>query len=66
MAFAICPDEGLPRLWRFVEGGLPPGVISVLDAKQNLLCIDKELFGKLSELDQIQVLRTHARYEYAS
>ena len=65
MAFAICPDDGLPRLWRFVEpGGLPRGVMASLDAEQNLLIIDKELFDRMDWIDQHMLLRTHAPTTY--
>jgi hypothetical protein len=66
MVFALCPDDGPPRLWRFVAPGeLPPGVISELDAEQNILRIDRELLVLLPELEQHRVLRTHARFTYA-
>ena len=59
MAFTLCPDNGLPRLWRFVAPGvLPPGVLCTLDAEQNLLTIDKEAFDQLPELERHQILRT--------
>jgi hypothetical protein len=60
MAFNICPDDGPPRLWRFVDPGvLPPEVVATLDKKQNLLTIDRELYDKLPWLEQHIVLRTH-------
>lgn len=68
MAFALCPDNGLPRLWRFVaagelgfEGGRP--IVALLLKDQNLLKIDKELFDQLIPTDQHRLLRTHHAFE---
>jgi hypothetical protein len=59
MAFSLCPDDGLPRLWRFVaRGALPSGVLCKLDERINLLTIDKEAFDQLPELERHMVLRT--------
>ena len=51
MVFTLCPDDGPPRLWRFVapgELGLSkagnPIVAVLLDG--NILKIDRELFVK--------------------
>ena len=68
MAYAICPDEGYPRVWRFVPTGvLPSGVLSTLDPAQNVQVIDKDLFDKLLQFpDQHLVLRTHAHQLLAS
>lgn len=66
MPYALCPDDGPPRLWRFVNGGsLPNDVVSMLDKKQNLLLINKNLFDQLGELEKHEILRTHASIEYA-
>lgn len=60
MSFNICPDDGPPRLWRFVAPGvLPEDLLCELHKQQNLLVIDKEKFDKLIGLDQHIVLRTH-------
>jgi hypothetical protein len=68
MSFALCPDGGLPRLWRFVDGhqeeSWPADLVSVLHAGANLLVINKPLYDQLCWIDQHQLLRTHARYEY--
>ena len=59
MAFSLCPDNGLPRLWRFVEPWmLPAGTLCMLDKKQNLLVINREAFDQLPVLEQHVVLRT--------
>ena len=60
MAFAFCPDDGLPRLMRYVEPGSLPGtdLLAVLDPKLNLLIINRALFELLSKEDQHRVLRT--------
>jgi hypothetical protein len=60
MTFALCPDDGYPRLWRFVAPGvLPENMLCELNKAQNLLVIDKEQFDRLIEMDQHRVLRTH-------
>jgi hypothetical protein len=71
MGFALCPDEGPPRLWRFVEEGSVQSVamsgekiVSLLDKKQNLLLVNRPLYDQLGELNRHMVLRTHARIEY--
>lgn len=68
MAFALCPDDGPPRLWRFVatgelgytDGGLP--VVSVL-LPGNILMIDDGLFSSLTDIDRHRLLRTHNAFE---
>ncbi len=64
MSFALCPDDGPPRLWRFVERGLPDHVVATLDIGQNILTIDREKYDLLPELQQHMVLRTHAATVY--
>ena len=45
MSFVMCPENGYPRLWRYVGPGvLPEGVLSTYDEKQNLVVINKELY----------------------
>lgn len=68
MAYALCPEEGLPRIWRFVpKGVLPNGVLCTLDPVQNVLVIDKDLYDNLVPFpDQHLVLRTHATKMYAN
>ncbi len=68
MTYALCPDNGPPRLWRFVaagelgyEGGRP--IVTILLHKDNLLLIDKELYDKQGELQQHMLLRTQDAYE---
>ncbi len=64
MPFALCPDTGPPRLWRFVDDDimLAARLVAMLDEKSNLLIINRELFEQLPEFpDRHQVLRTHAR-----
>lgn len=68
MAFNLCPDNGSPRLWRpvepgslgYTEGGRP--IVSLLDAKQNIQWLDKELLASLPEVEQLQVLHTGAAF----
>ena len=66
MSFALCPDDGLPRLWRFVEDETmtTDNVVSILDSDQNLLVINRTLFDKLGELERHIVLRTQHHLEY--
>lgn len=70
MVFTLCPDDGPPRLWRFVapgELGLSkagnPIVAVLLDG--NILKIDRELFNKMGWIDQHLVLRTQRPFELA-
>ena len=59
MDFAVCPDRGPSRLFRF--GKLDdPMVVARLDAKRNLLHIDREGFDLLSRFDQDRVQKTRA------
>ena len=66
MGFALCPDEGPPRLWRFVDDDImtAASMVSMLDKRQNLLIVNKPLYDQLGELNQHMLLRTHARHEY--
>lgn len=69
MTFNLCPDDGPPRLWRFVKagslgycnGGRP--IVSVLVRDENLQLIDKELLDQLPELNRLMVLHTGANFE---
>lgn len=69
MTFALCPDNGPPRLWRFVapgqlgytDWGRP--IVSVLMKKDNILLLDKELLDGLPELTRHMVLRTQLAFE---
>jgi hypothetical protein len=55
--FALIPDEGPPRLIRFMQG--PIGALALYDKEKNLLMIDKDEWHMLSETQQHIVLRTH-------
>jgi hypothetical protein len=61
MAFAMCPDDGLPRLYRKVEA-LPEGLICRLDRKQNILEINPDKFEALSKTEKHIVLRTQRHF----
>lgn len=70
MTFALCPDDGPPRLWRYVDeplgwghGGLPI-VAALLD--HNILKIDRVALEQLGELEQHMALRTQANFVYAN
>lgn len=60
MKFAFTPDDGPPRLERYVEAGTMPGkdLVALFDPKTNLLVINRELFDRLQKTDQHRVLRT--------
>lgn len=63
MDFALCPDNGPPRLLRFdLEGD---GVVSILYPEENLLRINKRLFDQLDENDQSRVLKTREKILWA-
>jgi hypothetical protein len=61
MAFAMNPDEGYARIFRYVEPGTLPSrnLLCVYDRSQNLLVIGKEKFAQLSDTERHLVLRTH-------
>ena len=66
MGFALCPDDGPPRIWRYVGPGvLQPGLLCDLDIARNILTIDKERFDALPEIDRHMVLRTHGSITYS-
>jgi hypothetical protein len=57
--FAFNPDTGPPRLIRYVDSSmLPPGVVCDFDSDTNLLRVNRELYNKLDDVGQHQVLRT--------
>jgi hypothetical protein len=59
--FAMSPDRGPPRLFRFVDGDvLPAGTIAHLDKENNVLTIDKLAYEMLTLVQQSALLRTHA------
>jgi hypothetical protein len=66
MAFALCPDQGPPRLWRFVDDDVMTAdrVVSILDSGQNILVINKPLYEQLGELNRHMLLRTQRHLEY--
>ena len=59
MSFGYTPDDGPPRLIRYVEpGSLPPNVLCTLDAANNLLRVDRSLLMRMPELERAIVLKT--------
>ena len=66
MAFALCPDGGPPRLWRFVDDDVMTRdrVVSYFTPDKNILVINKPLYDQLAPLDQHRLLRTQARTEF--
>lgn len=64
MAFAFAPDDGLPRLIRYVEHGTLPAddLICIYDKSKNLLIVDRKNFDALSKIEQHIVLRTQRSY----
>ena len=67
MSYALCPDSGPPRLWRFVadDRTMTEGsIVSVLHKDENILIINRALFDQLPELQRHMVLRTQNEREY--
>lgn len=64
MAFAFNPDDGLPRIIRYVDAGTLPAtnLLALYDKGANLLIIDRDYFGKLSATEQHIVLRTQKSF----
>lgn len=58
MAFALLPDDGLPRLFRFYKG-YDDDPLAMLVKQDNLLIINRTKYDQLSPLQQNVVLRTH-------
>lgn len=56
MAFAYCPEGGLPRLLRFDL--TEPHIVARLDRDNNLLLINRELFDKLDSWQRKEVEKT--------
>ncbi len=61
MSFAFCPDDGPPRVMRYVLPGTLPGrdLLALYDKSKNLLIIDRDHFDRLPPYEQRAVLRTH-------
>ena len=54
--FAMCPDGGPNRIFRFTDlAGLPDRYVALLDRERNVLTIRKDHFDKLSSLDKQRV-----------
>lgn len=62
--FAFVPDDAPPRLVRFVGPGAMPGkgIVSMYDASNNLLIVDRAIYDALSLEQQRAVLRTHEKF----
>jgi hypothetical protein len=56
--FALCPEEGYPRLIRFNLPNVGTGCVSQLDIEQNLLRVCKELYDECNNMQQNRVLMT--------
>lgn len=66
--FALCPDNGPPRLWRYVDDDATMNemcLVAVLYKQENILLINRKLFDELPELQRHMVLRTQAERVYA-
>lgn len=61
MTYAMCPDNGLPRLYRRTCLAAE-GLICKLDREQNILFIDPVQFDLLTKTEQHIVLRTQRPY----
>lgn len=68
MPFALTPDDGPPRLIRFVYGPhadeILNGALAVLEKEENLLIIDRERWLLMSKTDQHMLERTQAPVAY--
>jgi hypothetical protein len=64
MDFAFCPDNGPPRLVRYVDQSVMPSdtTIAVYDARNNLLLVSHHLFEQLFTDQRERVLRTQAPF----
>lgn len=64
MDFAFCPDNGPPRLVRYVDQSVMPSdtTIAVYDARNNLLLVAHHLFEQLFTEQRERVLRTQAPF----
>ena len=67
MGFNLCPDDGPPRLWRFVEPGslgYEDGrrIVSLLLKEENIQKLDKELLDQQTDLDRLMILHTGADF----
>lgn len=55
----LCPDDGPPRLIRFVTSEvLPSNVVSYLDESKNLLRINKDIYDTLDKMVQQRIEKT--------
>ena len=63
MPFALCPETGPPRLFRYYNGG-DEHPTTILDKKNNLLFINRDKFDRLPPLEREQLLRTHAHINH--
>lgn len=62
--FALCPDNGYPRLIRYDLPWNDYGLVAVLDPAINLLRINREAYDELSAFRQHAVLLTRKELLY--
>jgi len=62
--FALCPENGYPRLIRYDLPWSEFGLVSALDFEKNLLRVCKELYDKLDDAKQNMVLKTRKEFVY--
>lgn len=58
MAFAMCPEGGLPRVIRFCYLG--SNTVAMLHTETNLLLVDRTNYDRLEPADQELVFKTHS------
>ena len=65
MDFTLCPDDGPPRLIRFVSADELPTTTTLylLDSGNNLLRVNRELFEQLTSTEQQRVITTRTTTE---
>lgn len=67
MNFQLVPDDGPPRIVRFVSSADMPNsnTVALLDQKTNVLRVARELYDQLSPEMQYSVISTqHAALEF--
>src|SRR5579871_3786434 len=61
MNFSMMPDDGPPRVVRFVtDGSLGTSTVAVLDKSLNVLRVDRDFFDKLTKSEQSLAIKTNS------
>lgn len=64
MSFTLNPDEGFPRLVRFLPASEFPSstTVAMLDPAYNLLRVNRSIYEQLSDSEKGKVLKTRSIY----